>query len=377
MNQFKAIVSRFGAKLLRYCLAIVVSGGPVVLWAREAPLDPRHPKVQKALAAQAQLTPELMQQLPDVLGTAISLSETGEPELMVFVDWDGRGVAHVLGALPPSWRGVGIRVHLTDKFRALKGKPGQGVSHSAPQTPPIQLGTSGGWGLDLANRYCCGGTLGALLQVNGIRYILGNYHVFEGDIVPGGNGLVAQDGDPVIQPGLLDVGCEFSRAQIVGGLVKLNALPEGNVDCSVALAAEGMLRPDGAILGIGTLSTNTAAAFLNQPVKKSGRTTGLTRSKVSALNATVRVLYQAECAGATAFTKTFTGQIVVANPGAKFMAPGDSGSVLVEDVPVKPRAVGLLYAGSSTSAIANPIQEVLEFVGSKLGGPATIVGAGD
>jgi hypothetical protein len=39
-----------------------------------------------------------------------------------------------------------------------------------------------------------------------------------------------------------------------------------------------------------------------------------------------------------------------------------------------PRAVGLLYAGSSSDAIANPIGDVLQFIGSKLGGTATMVG---
>ena len=50
-------------------------------------------------------------------------------------------------------------------------------------------------------------------------------------------------------------------------------------------------------------------AFLNQAVKKSGRTTGLTHSKITGLNATVSVTYDNECAGGAAFTKTFTGQI--------------------------------------------------------------------
>jgi hypothetical protein len=109
-------------------------------------------------------------------------------------------------------------------------------------------------------------------------------------------------------------------------------------------------------------------------VKKSGRTTGLTRSKISGLNATVSVAYDNECAGGAAFTKTFTGQIVIANSGSAFLNSGDSGSLLVEDVTTKPRAVGLLYAGSSTSAIANPIQQVLTFLGGKLGGTATMVG---
>jgi hypothetical protein len=94
----------------------------------------------------------------------------------------------------------------------------------------------------------------------------------------------------------------------------------------------------------------------------------LTRSKVSGLNATISVTYDNECAGGTAFTKTFTGQIVIANKGSKFLAGGDSGSLMVEDIATNPRAVGLLYAGSSTSAIANPIGHVLSFLGATMVG---------
>ena len=90
--------------------------------------------------------------------------------------------------------------------------------------------------------------------------------------------------------------------------------------------------------------------------------------------ATIRVAYDNECAGGAAFTKTFTGQIVIANSRSSFLNSGDSGSLMVEDVTTNPRAVGLLYAGSSTTAIANPINEVLQFIGSKLGGTATMVG---
>ena len=103
---------------------------------------------------------------------------------------------------------------ITEPFRAL-GKPikAPAVSHTAKQTPPIQLGTSGGWGYDLANGYCCGGTLGSLVQIGGTQYILSNYHVFESDIVGGGNSRVATTGDPIIQPGLIDVGCNAANAQ--------------------------------------------------------------------------------------------------------------------------------------------------------------------
>jgi hypothetical protein len=135
-----------------------------------------------------------------------------------------------------------------------------------------------------------------------------------------------------------------------------------------------MVSPDGAILEVGILSTNTLKAALRLGVKKSGRSSGLTKSKITGLNATISVSYDKECAGGIAFNKTFTGQLVMANRNNSFLAAGDSGSLLVENVTTKPRAVGLLFAGSSTSAVANPISPVLQFIGTKLGGTATMVG---
>src|SRR5205823_1865303 len=122
--------------------------------------------------------------------------------------------------LPKNVRGIGVPVHLTDKCRAMGGNQHRGASHAALQTPPIQLGTSGGWSKDLANGYCCGGTLGSLVQIGSTQYILSNYHVFESDIVPGGNNTVATTGDPIIQPGLIDVNCNVNGAQTVATLVK-------------------------------------------------------------------------------------------------------------------------------------------------------------
>ncbi len=78
--------------------------------------------------------------------------------------------------------------------------------------------------------------------------------------------------------------------------------------------------------------------------------------------------YENECAGGSAFTKTFTGQILVKNTGSRFLAGGDSGSLMVEDVTTNPRAVGLLFAGSSSIAVANPISQVLTFLGATMVG---------
>jgi hypothetical protein len=364
------------ALLAVYALCIGIAAA--VVWAGPPAgiLDHTHASVKAVMAVQSAATPDLMK-WPDVLGTATGLDEAGQPALVVFVNQDGASRADIIRSLPAKLRGIAVRAELTEPFRAFAGKSGSGsasVNHRAGQQLPIQLGTSGGWRDDLANGYCCGGTLGSLIQVNGVQFILSNYHVLEADIVGGGNNLVATTGSPVIQPGLIDVGCNASSCQVVGTLVKIGSLPNSNVDASIAQVAAGMVRSDGAILEIGPLSSQTMPPFLYQPVKKSGRTTGLTRSKTTGLNATIRVTYENECAGGTAFTKTFTGQIIISNSGSKFLNSGDSGSLLVEDFPNRPRAMGLLYAGSSTTAIANPIDEVLSYVGAMLGGTATMVG---
>jgi hypothetical protein len=320
-----------------------------------------NPKIAAIVPVQERHTKDLMTN-PDVLGTAVTLDENGAPAILILVS----NTAASKLALT-ELEGVPVKIEYTDKIVAMKGGGG-GVSHTAKQTPPIQLGTSGGWRYDLANGYCCGGTLGSLIQVGGNQRILSNYHVFEADIVNGGNSRTAQTGDPIIQPGLIDVGCNANNAQNVATLVKTSSLPGSNVDASSATVIPGMVRTDGAILEVGTISATTIAASVGQAVKKSGRTSGLTRSSVSGLNATISVQYENECAGGVAFTKTFTGQILVSNRSSRFLKGGDSGSLMVQDVTTNPRAVGLLFAGSNTIAVANPIGQVLSFFGATMVG---------
>jgi hypothetical protein len=334
-----------------------------------AKLSTLDPEVQSVMAIQERHTSSLMWD-KNVVGTATGLTDDGRVAVYVFLK---NAVSTIKSksaqSIPASLDGVPVIVSVTGEFKAMKGGGG-GVSHTAKQTPPIQLGTSGGWKYDLANGYCCGGTIGSLIQKGGVQYVLSNYHVFWGDIVNGGNGRVATAGDPVIQPGLIDVGCVAANAQDVANLSGSGSLPSANVDAGYAQVISGMVRTDGAILEVGTLSASTVGASIGQAVKKSGRTTGLSRSSVSALNATISVQYDNECAGGAAFVKTYTGQIVIKNRASRFLNSGDSGSLMVEDITTNPRAVGLLYAGSSTDAIANPIGAVLSWVG----GGATMVG---
>lgn len=327
----------------------------------EQAMSHANPRVKEVMDIQEAVTPELMA-MPDVLGTAVGQDDNGELTILVYVNLEGKRPGESARNIPHRLRGQSTTVELTEPFRALvKPAPSIKVSHTAMQDAPIQLGTSGGWGYDLANGYCCGGTLGSLIKIGTQKYILSNYHVFEADTVSGGNGIVATTKDPIIQPGLIDVGCSADNAQNVATLVKSSSLPDSKVDASIAEVIPGMVDPYGAILEIGTIAEQTVAAGLKQAVKKSGRTTGLTRSTVSGLNATITVAYDDECAGVLAFTKTFTGQIIINNRASKFLKGGDSGSLMVEDVATNPHAVGLLFAGSSSLAVANPIDEVLKF----------------
>ncbi len=331
-----------------------------------------NPEIRAVIPVQEKYTSDLMK-IQDVVGTAVGLTDDGKPCILVLTKTDiienalAKGISN---PLPDKLENVPVRILVTGEITAFKGKPGGGggVSHTAKQTAPISLGTSGGWHYDLANGYCCGGTLGSLVDIGGVKHVMSNYHVFESDIVSGGNGKVATTGDGILQPGLIDINCSAANGQDVATLVVKHSLPNSNVDVGVAKIIPGMVKTDGSILEIGTLSSNTVAAAVNQAVKKSGRTTGLTRSTISGLNATVSVSYENECAGGTAFTKTFTGQIIIANRRSKFLAGGDSGSLMVEDVTTNPRAVGLLFAGSNTTAVANPINQVLSFLGATMVG---------
>jgi predicted amino acid-binding ACT domain protein len=80
---------------------------------------------------------------------------------------------------------------------------------------------------------------------------------------------------------------------------------------------------------------------------KSGRTSGITKSKIRALNATVEV-------NVTATEKAVFNDQIIAEP---FSKAGDSGSLVLN---THNQAVGLLFAGSDKSTICNRITNVLD-----------------
>ena len=340
----------------------------------EFELSKDNPRVQAVMAVQDRHTARLMA-IPEVVGTATGMTDDGRVAIIVYTQSDIMGSAlqkGVAAPVPDLIENVPVIVEVSGPFKAMDGGP----AHQVNLSRPIQLGVSGGNALDIANGFCCSGTLGALVKNNsGTQFVLSNSHVFAHDTNSGSaDPDVAQIGNPINQRGLVDRGCVDNAADHVATLSTLSSLVSGvNVDAAIAQVISGQVRTDGSILDIGVLSQNTVSASLNQKVKKSGRTTGLTRSRVSGLNASITVGYDNECAGQS-FNKTFTGQIVVRNLLSRFLNSGDSGSLMVQDVSNNPRTVGLLYAGSSLQAIANPIGPVLSYLNTKGLGTFSMVG---
>lgn len=252
---------------------------------------------------------------------------------------------------------------------ALIAGPVLAQSTNTLQGFPIKLGTSGGSVNDSSRSFCCGGTLGALVNYGGQPHILSNNHV----VARSGS---AANGEDIIQPGLIDVGCRTTSSGIVGDFIgDVVPLGSGNVDAALARIRTGAVDLSGAILNVGVPCAGIQTAVAGLPVAKSGRTTGYTTGTVQAVNVTTNVGYQKGCNSGKRFTVTFANQITI-TPGT-FSAGGDSGSLIVSNDGT-PNPVGLLFAGSSAVTIANPAQSVVNafgngfsFVGQSCGGAAS------
>jgi hypothetical protein len=86
----------------------------------------------------------------------------------------------------------------------------------------------------------------------------------------------------------------------------------------------------------------------------------------------VNVQYQLHCGSGKKYILNYTNQVVVNS--SSFSAGGDSGSLIVTNNSSCPQPVALLFAGSSTTTVANPIGEVLTKLGGVLGSPVSFVG---
>lgn len=233
--------------------------------------------------------------------------------------------------------------------------------YQVKQTTPIKLGTSGGNVNDISSMYCCSGTLGSLVTDNSkTQYILSNSHV----LARSGK---ASTGEEISQPGMVDTNCSTANSNIVADLSKAATLGSSNVDAAIAVVASGMVDTSGEILTVGVPANTIATPTVNMGVAKAGRTTGFTCASIAATNTSVSVQYETECGGGSTFIETYTNQVLIKS--RSFSAGGDSGSLIVNSATAQP--VALLFAGSSTTTIANPIADVTTALGVSFVGGAT------
>jgi len=234
-------------------------------------------------------------------------------------------------------------------------------------------------GISIGHYAITAGTFGAVVRdaQSNQRLILSNNHVLA-------NSNSADKGDSILQPGRADGGKDpqdriadlerFVRIRFIGEddnggskcpiarffssllntlsaitgsktrLVPISGQDVPNlVDAAVAKPVNDDIISD-EILEIGVVQ-GTAEAVLGLKVRKSGRTTGYTEGEVNALDASIKVGYGNQ-------TALFEQQILTND----MSDPGDSGSLIVDE---QNHAVGLLFAGSTTVTVINPISAVL------------------
>ncbi len=237
-------------------------------------------------------------------------------------------------------------------------------------------------GVSIGHRGVTAGTLGAWVKKDGIFHLLSNNHVIA-------NSNSADVGDPILQPGTHDGGNypKDAIAELVDFIKIKFGGPDNLVDAAIAIPAEienggsacsfanAIARPlnkiaSGAgrktrlkpvkimsadelvrneILEIGEVSEITEG-LLNLKVKKYGRTTKLTKGKITQVDASVKVQYTNQSAW-------FADQLITTD----MSDGGDSGSLVVSRDDNK--AVGLLFAGSDTMTVINRIQNVFSSLG--------------
>jgi hypothetical protein len=184
--------------------------------------------------------------------------------------------------------------------------------------------------------------------------MLSNSHVF----ADRGLGSAAVD-DPIIQPGYADFGCAFPPMGVVGLLSNwstYNLTGNNTIDAAVATTTPLFVGVSTPCNGYGVPSQTTVIATIGMEVMKYGRTTSFTTGTVLSDSVASLVFDGVNLV-------TFINQIeIIADPGIPvFSAGGDSGSLVVTRTGQNP--VGLLFAGSSFSTLANPINAVLAGMG--------------
>lgn len=356
----RAITSRREA-VRALTLAAAVLLDAYLLWPAVAPVGGGAPALlgyedlAAAISVQERHNPDLLA-IPGVAGTAVAFDPAGQPVVKVYLAQEN------VAGIPASLDGHRLITEFTGPFDWLGNVPSGPEAAAADDTDPkrsfarpVPIGVSTGQ-VDVT-----AGTIGARVTSGSEVFALSNNHVYA-------NRNQARKGDHILQPGSVDGG--VNPADAIGTLHDFKPIrfcspfpvcPLNQIDAAIAATTTDNLGNSTPSNGYGTPRSEVLAAKLGMDVQKYGRTTGHTQGKISGLNATLNVGFRDN-------TARFSGQIVITGNG--FSAPGDSGSLIVAGGtgPDSRRPVGLLFAGSETSTIANPIGLVLDHFDVRIDG---------
>lgn len=268
------------------------------------------------------------------------------------------------GMIPPTINGLKTDVVQVGEIKALMANTGR--YRPAPG------------GVSIGHYSITAGTLGVVVRdrSDDTRLILSNNHALA-------NSNEAQLGDPILQPGPTDGGqvstdtiatlerfvpiaytsepgtCNIASlyasfgnwvAQVLSSSHRVEVIRQqqatNRFDAALARPINDADVLDN-IMDIGQI-TGVVTGMPGMAVRKTGRTTGFTTGTINTIDTTVNVSY-----GDNRIAR-FDGQLVA---GAMSQG-GDSGSLVVDGN--SNNAVGLLFAGSTSTTVFSPIQEVLD-----------------
>lgn len=267
--------------------------------------------------------------------------------------------------IPKKIEGIITDVIQTGKIKALKARTDRW--RPAPG------------GVSIGHEWITAGTLGCLVKKGQFEFILSNNHV----LADSNNAPIDS---AILQPGKYDGGemidriavlkefvpiqffggdgCQIGQAfagagnffaKIFGRKTRLAAMNskqiENLVDAAIALPVDPKFVVD-EILDIGTILGVNKSPGIGLGVQKSGRTTAVTKGIIGQTDVMTNVEY------GDGKIALFVDQLMIDQKG--FSAPGDSGSAILDD---RNYLVGLLFAGSDTTTIANKITNVFDLLG--------------
>ena len=281
----------------------------------------------RVMAVQNRHTDRLLE-IDGVVGTATGLSAAGKPVVKILLEREG------VAGIPSTVDGIPVEVMVTGKIYA------QALTK---RYRPVPIGVSVG-----NNGECAAGTIGCVVYKGTTPYILSNNHVLARE-------NTASIGEDIVQPG------RYDNKPKCANKVSTDKIADLSDFVPIVFSTSANNRVDAAIAQLSTTDftcatlpayygfpgTTSVTATVGLAVKKVGRTSSLSTGSVTAVNATVNVGYSAG-------TARFVGQILTTS----ISRSGDSGSLVVTN-DANNNPVGLLFAGSSSVTVVNPIGDVL------------------